>query len=737
MATASQPLTKPSFDLDATLWGFVTRELGPTPGRLAFAARIATTAAIMLLIGEACHSEVLFVALFTPLLLSRETPQQTWAGTKGTLIIVWGACAGAIVLVLLTAELPWARVLALAFAIFVCMILSRGLHQPALAALGPVTISEVLIRMDSVNSAESAITAGLWMALMMSVGCLVATAVDFIFPHPGLQQRITKGVVDRLQATAVVLKKSEGAALSPEEQQELQAIKKLALAGTSSLRKLLPALSTQPSIDRNYLLRLSAVLNGIDLLSDQAVQLSNRDIAPCSDEQKGVADRLAHSCMALADRVQRNITTPREDKPPLDYAENSVERQASSQLVADISLQVDDLWTLWSSDTTASKDPADQPAKKPAKAPSPPGPFVTPDDIRFAVKVTLACMICYVLYNGVAWQGISTALVTCFFTADTTIGGTFRKLSLRITGVLVGGLLFGMGGIMLFTSHMDNVFELMLYVAMVFFIAGWVTKGSPRVSYAGSQIAISFSFAALMTSGVTDQIVQPRDRLVGILLGTVVMWFIFTRLWPVDTLGSQKQAIAGLIRTASQLSLLAAEDSPPDAKSAKVIELRESINQAITKTEDQADMADYESKDKRGLQSALRKCLGSTQDLLMLEMAQIDLSLRLAHESNAPEAFDNDDAQRTAEYLCLLAKQIIEGSDPLLSQLRNKGHQFQAMGLQNSEDPSDAEKGQREPHQAFVNANTHIRSRRNGLLDNLFHAVEEVTLLPYGSQRQF
>ncbi len=736
MAAASQPVVKPSFDLDATLWGFVTRELGPTPGRLEFAARTATTAAIMLLIGEACHSQTLFIALFTPLLIPRDTPQQTWAGTKGTIIIAWAACAGAIVLVLLTAELPWARVLALALAIFVCMILSRGLHQPALAALGPVTISEVLIRMDSVNSAQDSITAGLWMALMMSAGCLVATAVDFVFPHPGPQQRITKGIVDRLQAAAVVLKQSEGAELSREDQQKRQALSKLALAGTSSLRKLLPALSAQPSIDRNYMLRLSAVLNGLDLLSDQALQLFKREIVRLTDEEKGFVDSLAHSCLVLADHVQSNVTSPREDQPALSPAASSVGRQGPGQLLADMGFQLDDLWTLWSSAVTVSKYPADQPTNKPAEASPSSGPFVTPDDIRFAVKVTLACMICYVIYNGVAWQGISTSLVTCFFTADTTIGGTFRKLTLRITGVLVGGLLFGIGGIVFVTSHLDNIFEFMLYVAAVFFIAGWVTKGSPRVSYAGSQIAISYCFAALMTSGVTDQIVQPRDRLVGILLGTVVMWFVFTRLWPVDTLGLQKQAIAGLIRTGSELSLLAAEDSPPDDKSAKVKDLRESINQAITKAEDQADMSDYESKNKRGIQSALRRCLGSTQDLLMLEMAHFDLSIRSAPKGNAPQNFDKDDAQHTAAYLCLLAEQLVQGPVPLSAQLRDKEREFQAMRDQTSDDPGTGEGDKPEPYRALANANTHIRSRRNGLLDDLFDAVEEVTHVSHESLSQ-
>lgn len=730
MATVSQPLTNAPFDLDATLWGFVTRELGPTPGRLGAAARVAITAAIMLLIGEACHSEVLFIALFIPLLIPRDTPEQTWAATKGTIIITWVACAASIVLVLLTADLPGARVVALAIGIFACMILSRGLHQPPIAALGPVTISQVLIRMDSVNSAEAAITSGLWMALMMSAGCLVATAVDFLFPHPGPQQRITKGIVDRLQAAAAVLNQCNGAKLSREEQQRAQSQSKLALAGTSSLRKLLPALSSQPTIDKNYVLRLSAVLNGIDLLSDHVVQLSKHDPATFSEEQKAFSNRLAQACMALADHVQRHATTSHKDDEALDSSAASLGLQGPGQLLADMGLELNELWILWCSDATA-KDAADSPGDKAPKAPPRSGPFVTPDDIRFAVKVTLASMICYVIYNLVAWQGISTALLTCYLTADTTIGGTFRKLALRIAGVLVGGLLFGIAGISLITSHMDNVVEFTLYVAVVFFVAGWVGKGDPRVAYAGSQIGISFGLVALMTPVITTEILESRDRLVGILLGTVVMWFIFTRFWPVNTLATLKKAIAGLIQTASDLALLTTDGSPADAKSAKVRKLRESINQGITQAEDQADLSEYESRDKKDVQSALRKCLAGTQDLLMLEMAQVDLSIRSAQDADVSGAFDKEDAQKTAEYLCLLAKQIVAGSEPLLSQLKEKSSQFQAAGDNASHSASKPEEGKPEANQAVVNANEHIRRRRNGLLENLLSAVKEATFLPH------
>ncbi len=724
MATASPAVTKPPFDLDATLWGFVSRELGPTPGRLNAAIRSAISACTMLLIGEACHSEVLFVALFLPLLIPRDTPQQTWGATKGTIIIAWSACISTIALVLLVAELPWARVMALALGIFVCMILSRGLHQPAVAAIAPVIITLSLTLMDTTDRAETAITRSLWLALMMSAGDLVATAVDFLYPHPGPRQLITREIVNRLQAAAAVLKQSAGLELDRAEQKAAQSLGKLALAGTDSMRKLLVALATQPSVSHNDVLRLSGVLHGLDLFSEQALQLKTRDAA-FNPEQQSFAGTLLHNCQALVHQIECNNTAPCEaaEMPP-----SSLERQSSARLLADMGDQLNDLWRVWSSATTAQEDAADVPtadAAKGASKPAPkPGPFVKPDDIRFAVKVTLACMICYVLYNGVAWQGISTSLLTCFFCAEATIGGTFRKLALRLTGVLVGSLLFGIAGIALITSHMDNIFEFALYIAVVFFTSGWVAKGSPRISYAGSQIGISFGLVMLMTSTIPDGIVEPRNRLMGVLLGMVVMWFVFTRLWPVDTLPAQKKAIAGLLQTGSKLVLLTADASPTNARSAKVRELRQAMNGGIKQAEDQADLSEYESKEREATQALLRRCLDQTRNLLLLEVAEVDLTLRLEGEIDTSAPWHKADVEEASARLCRLATQVIDGQ-----QGESKGS-LDGHGDRGTTPvaPAPLAGNASDPEKAFWRATANIQSRRNVLLVKLSQSVEEVTL---------
>lgn len=61
--------------------------------------------------------------------------------------------------------------------------------------------------------------------------------------------------------------------------------------------------------------------------------------------------------------------------------------------------------------------------------------------LRFALKVTLAALICYVFYHGAQWDGIHTSLLTCVIVAYPSTGASFQKMMLRCGGALIGALL--------------------------------------------------------------------------------------------------------------------------------------------------------------------------------------------------------------------------------------------------------------------------------------------------------
>ena len=80
---------------------------------------------------------------------------------------------------------------------------------------------------------------------------------------------------------------------------------------------------------------------------------------------------------------------------------------------------------------------------------------------------------------------------------------------------------------------MESITSLTLLVAAGTAVAAWVVLGSPRISYAGVQIAFAFYVCVIQGFAPTWYFYTIRDRLMGILLGNVVITLVFHYVWPV------------------------------------------------------------------------------------------------------------------------------------------------------------------------------------------------------------
>lgn len=178
---------------------------------------------------------------------------------------------------------------------------------------------------------------------------------------------------------------------------------------------------------------------------------------------------------------------------------------------------------------------------------------------QFALKVTLASMTAYLFYTGLAWFGIHTAMITCFFVAEDSLGATIHKLTLRLTGALVGAAL-GIGAIIVVLPRLETVGGLGILVAVVTLFAAWISTGSQRISYAGWQIAIAFYLTVLQGYSRTSHMVVGRDRVIGILLGNVLMTVVFTTLWPVRIRPAMRQALSRAAAALATMLRLAPDD---------------------------------------------------------------------------------------------------------------------------------------------------------------------------------
>src|SRR5262245_55160059 len=140
-------------------------------------------------------------------------------------------------------------------------------------------------------------------------------------------------------------------------------------------------------------------------------------------------------------------------------------------------------------------------------------------------------MFCYIFYSAIDWTGIHTAFITCVFIALESTEATLYKGTLRIVGCVIGGV-FSLFSIIFLVPHMETIASLIVLVAAVSAIAGWVATGSERISYVGFQIAFAFFLSMFQGYAPDTDLDKIRDRVVGILIGIAVTTVIFHYIWP-------------------------------------------------------------------------------------------------------------------------------------------------------------------------------------------------------------
>lgn len=169
----------------------------------------------------------------------------------------------------------------------------------------------------------------------------------------------------------------------------------------------------------------------------------------------------------------------------------------------------------------------------------------------FALKTTLASVICYAAYTIMDWQDIHTAMITCYVVALGTAGETAHKLTLRIIGCLIGAGL-GIVSLVFVVSAMSDIGQLMILVFLVLTLSAWVSTGDERIAYCGIQIGLAFLLTVLHGFSPGDDLTPASGRIMGILMGNLVIYLIFSLIWPasiVDAVGKRIHAALNALAT--------------------------------------------------------------------------------------------------------------------------------------------------------------------------------------------
>jgi len=197
--------------------------------------------------------------------------------------------------------------------------------------------------------------------------------------------------------------------------------------------------------------------------------------------------------------------------------------------------------------------------------------FTNPVHQQFALKTTAASVICYLVYTALDWQDIHTAMITCYVAALGTAGETVHKLTLRIVGCLIGALM-GVLSLIFIVPSLSDIGQLMALVFGALLLSAWVSSGNERIAYAGIQIGLAFLLTVLHGFGPSTDLGVALDRVLGILLGNLVVYLIFTYVWPVAIADFVRTRIRSLVTGLSNLAALAPTERPAAIRQAAEVE---------------------------------------------------------------------------------------------------------------------------------------------------------------------
>jgi multidrug resistance protein MdtO len=545
------------------------------------------------------------------LIVSRENPRATLE-SAGIMVLVTGISAAYILIsaqfVISVPVLHFCWIIVTFFAAFYA--LSTITNYIAVTMFANM-ISVGVPLWDRHVSAETNVGDTLWVVLAASIGVAVTAAVELAFARMRSGDDIVLPIAEQLSAVQSVL--ACYAEARPVDQATEKRIIRLGMLGTSLLRRALRRSDYSP----HYRAQMGGVVALVGRLVDIAANLTQLSFEPSSTEEKQLRDLAATVAVIRADLMNRRIPTSTQFNPDDELSRGvpllrEMENTVSLIPEAFASSRSMDEYLPPSDDIPRSKLIA-------------PDALDNPEHLKFALKGCLAASVCYIIYNSIAWPGISTAVTTCLLTALSTIGSSRQKQILRFAGALVGGFLIGMGSQMFILPYLDSITGFTLLFIFVTALASWFMTSSPRLSYFGLQAALAYYLINVQEFSMQTSLSIARDRVVGILLGLFMMWLVFDQLWGASASLEVKRKFISILRLLAQF---AREPLSKDLRVAaqRSDSLRETIDNSFDQVRALADGVLFEFGPSRQQDLALRSRIVHWQpQLRMLFLTRIAL----------------------------------------------------------------------------------------------------------------
>jgi multidrug resistance protein MdtO len=506
-------------------------------------------------------------------------------------------------------------------------------------------------------SAERNVEDTLWVVLAAAIGVVTTAAVELVFARTEAGDDVVLPIVERLAAVERLLA-AYGAGRQVDSGTE-EKVARLEMRGTSSLRRRL----RRSDYSTHYRAQMGGVVSVAGRLVDIAETLTQLHFAPSRTDQKQWQELAARIASIRTDLVERRIPEP-------------IHFELDDELIRGVPLlrEMQETVTLIPQIFAGSRSMDEHP---PPEDDAPelkilvPDALINPEHLKFALKGCFAASLCYILYNGIAWPGISTAVTTCLLTGLSTIGASRQKQILRFAGAVVGGFIIGMGSQIFILPYIDSIAGFTVLFIVVTLFAAWFMTCSPRLSYFGLQVALAYYLINLQEFAEQTSLAVARDRVVGVLVGLFMMWLVFDQLWGSSAAVEMKKVIISNLRLLAQL---AREPLPGREKSWRSDSLRETISENFDKVRSLADGVLFEIGPSRrqglALRARVRQRQPQLRTLFLIRIALLKYRLQLP-------GFELPEAVHAAEQ---------EFDDRLAGILDHRANRLEGKGLQEKVD---------------------------------------------------
>ncbi len=498
---------------------FLRDELSPYPGRLPLVLRMTLAATLTMLVIMTFRLPGAAIAAYYTLILARDSPLTTVRNAWHVMVSYLLGSAYCLICLLLFVDYPLTHFLWVAVSMFLCFYVIKVSTNYTAGAAFAFVITIVIPIWDTPLPTGALVVATLWTAASVSVGLFCTIAVEYLFAlFREIRNELHTGLATRTDTVSAYLR---GVATSaPDQSQRAHKVQQLAMVGVSRLRRLATSASAGGNSERR-----STTVSLVGRIVDLCAALDHAPDA-LKEAGKDTLIRIADQLDALDPYLGSPTPRAKVPQPPSPSGPALVVELERTVSLLQLSLSSASGGAILATETPAPSGNSDLL----------PDAFTNPDHLLYSLRGCLAAMLCYVLFNAVAWRGLSTSLATCAVTALSSVGASRQKQLLRISGAMVGGLLFGIGSQVLILPMLDSISGFTTLFVIVTFIAAWCGTSSPRLSYFGQQIALAYFLINLQEPFPQTNLGIARDRVLGIALGLLMMWLVF------DTLGSKPAA---------------------------------------------------------------------------------------------------------------------------------------------------------------------------------------------------